>query len=174
MAPPGSSGGPLVDSRGNVVGVNTASILPAKGICFAIAINTVKFVAGRLIKDGFIGRGYLGVAGQNAALPRRLVRLHDLPEESGVLVLSVEKGSPALEAGLREGEVIISFDDQPVAGIDDLHRLLADRWTGGRARMGILRASERSPWISSRERPGLALEVLDRQWSTDSTLCLCR
>jgi S1-C subfamily serine protease len=140
---PGSSGGPLVDSRGEVVGVNTATILPAQGICFAIAINTVKFVAGRLIRDGFIRRGYLGLGGQNVALPRRLVRLHDLPVESGVLVLSVEKAGPALEAGLREGDVIISLDGQPVAGIDDLHRLLADRWTGDRARLGILRASER-------------------------------
>jgi S1-C subfamily serine protease len=140
---PGSSGGPLVDSRGEVVGVNTASILPAQGICFAIAINTVKFVAGRLIRDGFIRRGYLGLGGQNVGLPRRLVRLYDLPVESGVLVLSVEKASPALEAGLREGDAIISFDGQPVAGIDDLHRLLADRWPGGHGVLGVLRASER-------------------------------
>jgi len=140
---PGSSGGPLVDSRGDVVGVNTAMILPAQGICFAIAINTVKFVAGRLIKDGSIRRGTIGVAGQNVTLPRRLARLHGLPVESAVLVLSVEKGSPALEAGLREGDVIISFDGHPVAGIDDLHRLLADRWTDGRAVLEILRASER-------------------------------
>src|SRR5258705_1123314 len=106
---PGNSGGPLVDSRGDVIGVNTAVILPAQGICFAIGINTAKFVAGRLIRDGHITRGYIGVAGQNVALHRRVVRYYDLPIESGVLAMSIEKGSPAERAGLREGDIIIAY-----------------------------------------------------------------
>src|SRR5712692_2008460 len=109
---PGNSGGPLVTSRGDVIGVNTAVILPAQGICFAIGINTATFVAGRLIKDGRIKRGYIGVAGQNVPLPRRLVRFHDLPVEAGVLVVSVEHNSPAERAGLVEGDIIVGFDEQ--------------------------------------------------------------
>src|SRR5213592_1089061 len=113
---PGNSGGPLVTSRGDVIGVNTAVILPAQGICFAIGINTATFVAGRLIKDGRIKRGYIGVAGQNVPLPRRVVRFHDLPVESGILVASIEPGSPAQRAGLLEGDVIVGFAGQPVGG----------------------------------------------------------
>jgi S1-C subfamily serine protease len=140
---PGNSGGPLVTSRGEIIGVNTAMILPAQGICFAIAVNTAKFVAGRLIKDGKITRGYIGVAGQNTPLPRRLVRHHHLPVESGVLVLSVEPQSPAQQAGLLEGDVIIGFDEQPIAGIDDLHRLLTEKQVGVRSSLTILRRTER-------------------------------
>src|SRR6266436_8651251 len=101
---PGNSGGPLVNSRGEVVGVNTAVILPAQGICFAIGIDTAKVVAGRLIKDGRIKRGYIGVAGQNVPLVRHLVRRHTLPVTSGILVLSVEPHSPAQRAGVRPGD----------------------------------------------------------------------
>src|SRR5438309_1062176 len=129
---PGNSGGPLVTSRGEVIGVNTAVILPAQGICFAIGINTATFVAGRLIKDGRIKRGYIGVAGQNVPLLRHLVRRHDLPRESGVLVVSLEKESPAHRGGVREGDVIVGYGTQPVAGIDDLHRLLTDEQVGVR------------------------------------------
>src|SRR5882724_8494952 len=121
---PGNSGGPLVTSRGEVVGVNTAVILPAQGLCFAIAVNTAKFVASRLMRDGKIRRSYIGVAGQNVTLPRRLVRFHNLPRESGVLVVSLDRGSPAQRAGVHEGDVIIGYGTQPIAGIDDLHRLL--------------------------------------------------
>jgi S1-C subfamily serine protease len=125
---PGNSGGPLVNSRGEVIGVNTAVILPAQGICFAIAVNTVKFVAAGLMKEGRIRRSYIGVGGQNVPLHRRIVRFYNLPVESGVLVQSVEKGSPAEGAGLRFGDVVVDFGGTPVAGIDDLHRLLtADR-----------------------------------------------
>ena len=125
---PGNSGGPLVNSRGEVIGVNTAVILPAQGLCFAIAVNTVKFVAAGLMKEGRIRRSYIGVGGQNVPLHRRIVRFYNLSVESGVLVQSVEANSPAERAALRFGDVILSFAGAPVAGIDDLHRLLtADR-----------------------------------------------
>jgi S1-C subfamily serine protease len=136
---PGNSGGPLVNSLGEIIGVNTAMILPAQGLCFAIAIDTVKFVAGRLIKDGSIKRGYLGVGGQNVDLPRRLARAHSLPAETGILVVSVEPGSPAQRAGLSEGDVIVAYGGHPVTGIDDLHRLLTDSRIGVRAPLAVLR-----------------------------------
>lgn len=140
---PGNSGGPLVTSRGKVIGVNTAVILPAQGICFAIAVNTAKFVASRLIRDGRIRRGWIGVAGQNVPLPRRLVRFYGLPVESGVLAVSVEPGSPAERGGLRERDVIVSFAGRPVAGIDDLHRLLVDEQIGAAAVVTVVRQTER-------------------------------
>ncbi len=140
---PGNSGGPLVSSHGEVIGVNTAVILPAQGICFAIGINTAKFVAGRLIKDGKIRRGYIGVIGQNVPIPRRVVRFHDLPVESGILVASIEPRSPAQRAGLLEGDVIVGYAGRPVAGIDDLHKLLADETVGVQAPLTILRRAEK-------------------------------
>jgi S1-C subfamily serine protease len=136
---PGNSGGPLVTSSGEVVGVNTAVILPAQGLCFSIAINTARFVASRLIRDGKIRRGYLGFAGQNIPLLRRVTRFHGLSVESGILVISVENGSPAQAAGLQEGDVILGFDGQAVAGIDDLHRLLTEKQVGIAAPLAILR-----------------------------------
>src|SRR3989454_9039620 len=123
---PGNSGGPLVNSRGEVIGVNTAMILPAQGICFATAINTAKFVGAKLIRDGVIHRGYIGVEGQDVPLQRRLVRYHKLPVDSGVLVGAVQTGSPAERADLRRGDVIVEFGGKPVAGIDPLHRLLTE------------------------------------------------
>ncbi|HJZ10604.1 MAG TPA: trypsin-like peptidase domain-containing protein, partial [Acidobacteriota bacterium] len=140
---PGNSGGPLVNSRGEVIGVNTAVIAHAQGICFAIAVNTAKFVAGRLIKEGRIVRAYIGVAGQNVPLHRRLVRYHQLTKESGILVISVEPGSPARKAGLREGDVIVAFDRQPIAAIDDLHRHLTERQLEASAWITILRGAEK-------------------------------
>jgi S1-C subfamily serine protease len=140
---PGNSGGPLVTSRGEVIGVNTAVILPAQGICFAIAINTAKFVAGRLIRDGKIKRSYIGVAGQNVVLPRRLVRFHNLLVESGVMVVSTEPNSPAERADLREADVIVGYGDQPIASIDDLHRLLTEEQIGSRAALAVLRRAEK-------------------------------
>jgi S1-C subfamily serine protease len=136
---PGNSGGPLVNSRGEVIGVNTAVILPAQGIAFAIGINTAKFVAGRLIRDGKIRRSYIGVAGQNVPLQRRLARVHGLDVESGILVVSIEPNSPAQRAGLRDGDIIVGFDGQPVAAIDDLHRLLTEAHVGARAVLTIIR-----------------------------------
>jgi S1-C subfamily serine protease len=140
---PGNSGGPLVDSRGDVIGVNTAIILPAQGLCFAIASNTARFVAGRLIRDGKLRRSYVGVAGQNVPIPRRLVRFHVLPAAHGVRVASVEPGSPAAAAGLREGDIICEFAGQAVSGIDDLHRLLTDERIGVASPIGVLRQAEK-------------------------------
>ena len=140
---PGNSGGPLVTSNGEVIGVNTAVILPAQGICFAIAINTAKYVAGRLIKDGRIRRSYIGVAGQNVPLHRRLVRWHNLPVESGIFVISVETASPAQKAGIREGDILIGFNDQPIPDIDALHRILTESQVAVRATMTLVRGTEK-------------------------------
>jgi S1-C subfamily serine protease len=125
---PGNSGGPLVDAQGRVIGVNTAMILPAQGICFAIAVNTASFVVGKLIPRGRIRRSYLGVAGQNVPLHRRVVRFHDLPLESAVFVVSVEPGSPgATRRTCATGDLIVGFDGKPIAGIDcTCHRLLTE------------------------------------------------
>ncbi len=140
---PGNSGGPLVTADGCVVGVNTAAIRPAQGICFAIGINTAKFVAGRLIRDGRIRRSYIGVIGQTISLRRNLVRFHALEQERGILALSVEPASPAAEAGVRERDIIVSFDGQRVAGIDDLQRLLTDVRIGALTRLTVLRGAEK-------------------------------
>jgi S1-C subfamily serine protease len=140
---PGNSGGPLVTSRGDVIGVNTAMILAAQGICFAIGINTAKFVAGKLIKEGRVRRSYIGLGGQNISLLRRIVRFYHLPVESGILVVSVEENSPAQRAGLSEGDIIIAFDGQPLTGIDDLHRMLTEEKVGVRTELTIIRLTEK-------------------------------
>jgi S1-C subfamily serine protease len=149
---PGNSGGPLVSSQGKVIGVNTAVILPAQGLCFAIAINTAKYVAGKLIKDGRIRRGYIGVAGQMVTLHRQTIRHHNLSMNSGVYVASVEAGSPAAKAGIEEGDVIIAFDGHTVAGIDDLHQLLTETRLGVSSAITILRRSDkRNLWVTPDE-----------------------
>lgn len=140
---PGNSGGPLIDSAGRVVGVNTATILPAQGICFAIGINTAKFVASRLLRDGRIRRSYVGLSGQTVPVHRRVVRFYDLPKETGALVLSVEDASPAKRAGLREGDIIVALDGQPVAGVDDLHRVLTDVRVGISCSLTVLRWTDK-------------------------------
>jgi S1-C subfamily serine protease len=140
---PGNSGGPLVNSAGEVVGVNTAMIRPAQGICFAIASNTAKLVAGWLIRDGRIRRGYIGVAGQNVPIHRRIVRFYGLPLETGVLVVSVEKKSPARRAGLREGDLIVAFNGQPVGSVHDLHKVLVGEQIGVSARLTVIRHTEK-------------------------------
>jgi S1-C subfamily serine protease len=140
---PGNSGGPLVDSAGRVVGVNTATILPAQGICFAIGINTAKFVASRLLRDGRIRRSYIGVSAQTVPVHRRVVRFYDLPHEMGALVLSVEDGSPAKRAGLREGDIIVALEGQAVAGVDDLHRLLTEVRVGVGCTLTVVRWTEK-------------------------------
>jgi S1-C subfamily serine protease len=140
---PGNSGGPLVSSAGEVIGVNTAMIRPAQGICFAIASNTAKFVAGWLIRDGRIRRSYIGVAGQNVPLHRRIVRFYNLPLETGVLVVSVEKSSPAEQAGLREGDVIIAFNEKPIGSIHELHKVLMGEQIGVQSQITIIRHTEK-------------------------------
>jgi S1-C subfamily serine protease len=140
---PGNSGGPLVDSSGTVVGVNTAIILPAQGLCFAVPIDTANYVAPRLIRDGRIRRGYLGLGGQNVPLPPHAVNVFGLECESGVLVISVEPSGPAERSGLRERDVIVEFDKQPVSSIDDLHKLLTAEKIGIQSEMTVIRRSEK-------------------------------
>jgi len=140
---PGNSGGPLVTTAGEVIGVNTAMILPAQGLCFAIASNTVRFVVSRLIRDGRIRRSYLGVAGQKVPLPRRLTHHYDLDASSGVFVVSVEPDSPARNSGLRDGDIIIDFAGHPVSGVDELHRLLSEDCIGVPSPLTVLRGVER-------------------------------
>jgi len=140
---PGNSGGPLVNSRGEVIGVNTAVILQAQGICFAIGIDTAKHVAGWLIKDGKIRRSYIGVGGQNVPLHRRVVRFHQLPVSSGVRVISVAPGSPAERADLREGDVVVEFNGRPVPSIDALHKLLTAEQIGRSSSLTIIRGAEK-------------------------------
>src|SRR5229473_2732117 len=140
---PGNSGGPLVNSRGEVVGVNTAMILPAQGICFATSIDTAKFVASRLIRGGKVSRSYIGLAGQNVPLPRRIVRYYDLAVESGILVVSFEGNSPARKSGAREGDIIVGFDDHVTAGIDDLHKLLSEESIGHELSLEVMTGTEK-------------------------------
>ncbi len=140
---PGNSGGPLVTSAGEVVGVNTAIIAPAQGICFAIAISTAIYVAGKLIKDGRIVRGRIGVAGQTTPIRRRLVRYFDLPLETGVTVAGVEPGSPAQRAGLLPGDLIVGAEGQAVPDIDALHRLLTESTIGQPLRLDVIRLTQR-------------------------------
>src|SRR6184192_1821690 len=140
---PGNSGGPLVNSAGEVIGVNTAMIRPAQGICFAIASNTARLVAGWLIRDGRIRRGFIGVAGQNVPIHRRIVRFYGLPLETAVLVVSVEKNSPAEHAGLREGDLIIAFNDQPVGTVHHLHKVLVGERIGVSAKLTVVRHTEK-------------------------------
>jgi S1-C subfamily serine protease len=140
---PGNSGGPLVNSQGQVIGVNTATILPAQGLCFAIGINTAKFVASRLLRDGRIRRSYIGISAQTVPIHRRVVRFYNLPKETGVVVVGIEPNSPARAAGVREGDVIVALEEKPVAGVDDLHRLLTDAQVGMRSHLTVIRHTER-------------------------------
>jgi S1-C subfamily serine protease len=140
---PGNSGGPLVNSVGEIIGINTAIIAPAQGLCFAIASNTARFVASRLIRDGRVRRAYVGLSGQNVVLPRALAHAARHAGDSAVLVLSVEPGSPAAAAGLAERDLILSFGGHPVAGADDLHRLLVEDVVGQSCTVVILRAGRR-------------------------------
>ena len=140
---PGNSGGPLVTTRGEVIGINTAVILPAQGLCFAIASNTARFIAARLIRDGRIRRSFIGVGGQNVPVPRAIARVNQVATASGVLVESVEPKSPAETAGLREGDVIIAFGGEAVTGIDQLVRRLTDDRIGQPALVTVLRRGHR-------------------------------
>lgn len=139
---PGNSGGPLVNSKGEVIGVNTAIIRPAQGICFAIASNTVRWVLGLLIKEGRIRRSFIGVAGQTVPLIRKVARHHHLAQETGVLVAGIDPASPAARAGLQEGDIVIALDDKPTPAIDALHKQLTGDRIGERAIVAFLRGVE--------------------------------
>jgi len=139
---PGNSGGPLVNSSGKVIGVNTAVILPAQGLCFAIAANTAQLVAGWLIQDGKIRRSYLGLAGQNTTIHPRLVRHHKLASNQGVLVAGIEPDGPARQSGLEERDIIIGFRDAVISTIDDLHRVLVGKEIGIRSALKVIRGVE--------------------------------
>lgn len=140
---PGNSGGPLVNSHGQVIGVNTAIIQAAQGICFATPINMAKRVIKPLMQMGRVRRGRIGVGGQTVPLPQRLVRQHSLSADSGVLVTWLENNSPAVLAGLQERDVVIGFADETVHNVDDLHRLLDEDTIGRRSELTILRQGQR-------------------------------
>jgi S1-C subfamily serine protease len=118
-------------------------ILPARGISFAISIDTAKFIASRLIRYGKVSRSYIGLAGQNVPLPRQIVRYYDLPLESGILVVSFEVKSPARDGGVREGDIIVGFEEHPTAGIDDLHKLLSEDRIGRKSSLVVIRGTEK-------------------------------
>ena len=140
---PGNSGGPLVNSRGQIIGVNTAVIQAAQGICFATPINMAKRVIQPLMQMGRVRRGRIGVGGQTVPLPQRLVRQYDLAADSGVLVTWLETNSPAQNAGLQERDIVVGFANHPVRNVDDLHRLLNEDTIGIPAQLTILRQSQR-------------------------------
>ena len=140
---PGNSGGPLLNTRAEVIGVNTAIIRPAQGICFAIASNLARWVAGWLIKDGRVRRSYLGLGGQTAPLLRAVMRHFHIAQSTGVLISHVAPGSPALAAGLREGDLLIALDDHPVRTVTDLHQLLTADYIDRPAKLIVVRHTER-------------------------------
>ncbi len=139
---PGNSGGPLLNSQGQVIGVNTAIILPAQGICFAVPINAAKAVAVSLMRDGFVRRPWLGIAAQNLPLRRQLVRFHNLENKGAVLVIGLEANSPAKRAGLREGDALVAFEQQKINDVDDLHRALLSVSPGDKIKLTVIRHSE--------------------------------
>jgi S1-C subfamily serine protease len=153
---PGNSGGPLVNTSGEVIGVNTAIIRPAQGICFAIASNTARWVVGLLIKDGRIRRSFIGVAGQTVPLIRKVARYHRIKQDTGVLVAGLEPESPATRAGLVEGDILLALDDAPTPAVDALHKLLTGDRIGERAIVTFLRG------VEVRRHAIIPLEMPDR------------
>ncbi len=150
---PGNSGGPLVSSRGEVIGINTAMIAGAQGICFAVAANTARFVLGEIIRHGRVRRAYLGIGAGTIALPRRIALRHGLTEATGATLTAVEAGGPADEAGLLTGDILIAVDGASVTGADDLVRLLDAEKIGRTIPLDVLRRSEkRRFWVALRER----------------------
>ena len=140
---PGNSGGPLVGSDGRVIGVNTAMFLPAQGICFAIAVDTAQWIATKLLSEGSIKRGYLGIGAQTAPVHARYQRHFQLENGTAIFVTAVEPGGPASRAGLRDGDMIVRFDEKPVAAVDDLHRFLTDDAVGKSFEIEVLRGNEK-------------------------------
>jgi S1-C subfamily serine protease len=151
---PGNSGGPLVSSRGEVIGINTAVIMGAQGICFAVASNTAQFVLSELIKHGRVRRGYIGVSGQTAAVPRRHARNAGIENASGAMVTALEPNAPAALAGLMSLDTIVRLDGAPVTGVDDLIRLLNSERIGRTLAVEVLRRGTlRSFDVMPQERP---------------------
>ncbi|MEM7725481.1 MAG: trypsin-like peptidase domain-containing protein [Cyanobacteria bacterium P01_A01_bin.45] len=140
---PGNSGGPLVSSHGEVIGINTAVIMSAQGICFAVPVNAAKTVIPLLLKDGKVRRGYIGIGGQNVQIPRQIVLFHELSVERGIFVFSIEKYSPASRSGLLEGDVIVGFNNQPLSCVDDLHKVLTHQEVGVRSQLTVLRDGQK-------------------------------
>jgi S1-C subfamily serine protease len=140
---PGNSGGPLVSSRGEVVGINTAVIMGAQGICFAVAANTANFVLGELIRHGRVRRAFIGIAAQQTAIPKARRRAFGLAQDSAVIVSTVEPDSSAALAGLKPGDIIVALDGAPIAGADDLVRALIGEKIGRTVALDVLRAAER-------------------------------
>jgi S1-C subfamily serine protease len=140
---PGNSGGPLVTAAGHVVGVNTAMIMGGQGLSFAVPINTARLFIPALLREGRVRRSYIGIGVQDVPLLRKVVRFFHLPVESGVLVVSTEKGGPADKAGIREGDIVVEFGGEAVSGADDLHRLLTGEQIGHRLPLAIIRGTER-------------------------------
>lgn len=140
---PGNSGGPLVGSDGKVIGVNTAMFLPAQGICFAIAVDTAKWIATKLLSEGSIKRGYLGIGAQTAPVHPRLQRHFGLPNETAIFVTAVEPNGPASRAGIKDGDMIVGFAGKPVSVVDDLHRVLTDNAIGTAIEVEVLRGNEK-------------------------------
>jgi S1-C subfamily serine protease len=151
---PGNSGGPLVTSAGEVVGINTAIIGIAQGICFSISASTVEFVASRLIRVGRVRRCYIGVAGQNVPLPRRVVRFHELTRGTGVRIQSTAPDGAARAAGLTSGDIIVAVDGIPIGDVDELHRLMTEERVGKPTPITVLRLSQKlDVVVTPRESP---------------------
>ncbi|NJL10102.1 MAG: trypsin-like serine protease [Calothrix sp. SM1_7_51] len=140
---PGNSGGPLVTSHGEVVGINTAVIISAQGICFAVPINAAKIVIPSLMQYGRVRRGYIGIGGQNVQISRRIMLFNELSVDTGIFIMFVEPNSPADKAGLQEGDVIVGFDGKALSCIDDLHKFLTPDRIGMRSQLTILRRNQK-------------------------------
>ena len=140
---PGNSGGPLVNAAGEVIGVNTATILPAQGLCFAISVNTAEFIASKLIRYGVIRRAYIGVQAQTASINRNIARHHQLDIQTGALILGVEPNSPAQRAGLHEGDLVVALEGEAVEGVDVLHRVLGEERINAWTELTLLRGTQK-------------------------------
>ncbi len=140
---PGNSGGPLVSSRGEIVGVNTAVIMGAQGICFAVAANTASFVLGELVRHGRVRRAFIGLSAQQTALPPRLRRAAGVDQQSAVMVSTIEPGGSVDRAGLKPGDIVLGLDGVTITGADDLVRLLTGDKIGKRVALDVLRGAER-------------------------------
>ncbi len=140
---PGNSGGPLVNSRGEVIGINTAVILPAQGICFAVASSTAEHIVSQIMSKGRVRRGFLGIAGQQTRLSRAIQQRYQLDQKSAVVVQQVEPDAPVYNREIKAGDLILAFDDQTITSIDDLHKVLSDRMIGERVHLSIIRDGKR-------------------------------